>query len=526
MNESMLNRRDVLKISAFGAAALAIPLQQAARGLTVQRMPTSKLPAPYTVPFIKPPVAQRVRYDAATNTDYYRIVQAPAVAKILPGYNTPVFAYNGAVPGPTIVVPQNRRTVVRQINQLPGKHPILGYVPWTSTHLHGAASLPQYDGHASDRTFPGQGKDYVYDNTEPARTLWYHDHGEHHTAENVYFGLAGQYQLTDPQERALPIPKGTYDIPLTLSDAIFGIDGSLLFTQDSRHGLTGDVILVNARPWPVLKVERRKYRFRLLNASVGRGYRLALSTGVPMTVIATDGGLMPAPQQVNELRFGMGERYEVVIDFAQYKIGQRVELRNLGVPNTANYVNTDKVMAFDVTSNATSTANNSVPAQLNPDNLIMQLTPDMASIVRRFEVDREGDIWRIAGMSWDQVVDSGYTAIFANPQPYTAEIWEIENTSDGWFHPVHPHLIDFQILSRNGRPPRPEERGPKDVVYIGEGETVRLITYFGDPRGRYMIHCHHLIHEDHGMMTQFEIGEGGDDPFSVPARPLATMPPL
>ncbi len=526
MNESILNRRDVLKISVLGAAALALPLQQGVQAATVPRMPSSKLPAPYTVPFVKPPVAQRVRYDAETNTDYYRIVQKPAVAKILPGYNTPVFAYNGSVPGPTIIVPQNRRTVVRQINQLPGSHPTMGYVSSTSTHLHGAPSLPQYDGYASDLTFPGQGKDYVYDNTEPARTLWYHDHAAHHTAPNVYFGLAAQYHLTDPQERALPIPKGAYDIPLILSDAIFGTDGSLLFASDTRHGLTGDVILVNARPWPVLKVERRKYRFRLLNACVGRGFRLALSTGVPMTVIATDGGLMPVPQQVTDLRFGMGERYEVVIDFAQYKIGQRVELRNLGVPNTANYINTDKVMAFDVAANAASNANNSVPDQLNPDSMIMQLTPDMASVTRRFEVDRENDVWQIAGMTWREVVDSGYTASFAKPQPYTAEVWEIVNKSDGWFHPVHPHLIDFQILSRNGQPPRPQELGPKDVVYIGEGETVRLLTYFSGPEGRYMIHCHHLIHEDHDMMSQFEVGQGGDDPFSEPPRPIGALPPL
>ena len=124
---------------------------------------------------------------------------------------TPLWGYNGLVPGPTIKAVRDRRTVVRQINGLPLTHPTLGYVPWTSTHLHGSPSEPQYDGYASDLTYPGPGgvgqwKDYVYPNNAEARTLWYHDHGVHHTAENVYMGLAGQYHITDGLEGALAHP--------------------------------------------------------------------------------------------------------------------------------------------------------------------------------------------------------------------------------------------------------------------------------------------------------------------------------
>ena len=142
------------------------------------------------------------------------IRQQAFVGQILPGVNTPLFGYNKLVPGPTIKATRGRKTVVRQINELPATHPTLGYVPWTSTHLHGMPSEPQFDGYAGDNSQPGQWKDYHYPNTCEARTLWYHDHGVHHTAENVYMGLAAQYHLTDDVEAALPIPKGDYDVPL------------------------------------------------------------------------------------------------------------------------------------------------------------------------------------------------------------------------------------------------------------------------------------------------------------------------
>jgi FtsP/CotA-like multicopper oxidase with cupredoxin domain len=88
---------------------------------------------------------------------------------------------------------------------------------------------------------------------------------------------------------------------------------------------------------------------------------------------------------------------------------------------------------------------------------------------------------------------------------------------------VHIHLIDFQILSRNGRAPFAYERGPKDVVYVGEGETVEVLMRFGPHRGRYMVHCHNLPHEDHDMMTQFRVGRKAyewdeNDPIEA-ARP-------
>jgi FtsP/CotA-like multicopper oxidase with cupredoxin domain len=338
-------------------------------------------------------VLQPVTTDAGS--DYYRITQTPFVGEILPGVRTPLWGYNGMVPGPTIKARRGRQTVVRQVNQLPATHPTLGYVPWTSTHLHGMPSKPQYDGYASDVSQPGQWKDYVYPNGSDARTLWYHDHGVHHTAENVYMGLFGQYHLGDAAEEALPIPQGRYDVPLTLSDVTFAEDGSLLWDDNSHSGVFGDVVLVNGRPWPTMQVEQRRYRFRVLNASLSRGYTLGLSNGQPFQVIGTDSGLVAAPQSVPQLRIGMAERYEVVIDFSSSGVGEKLQLLNSGVPNVLDYDNTDKVMQFEVTGPATSTQGNEVPAVLGAPPA-MAVTP-ASSRACGPSTARPGTTWWPAG---------------------------------------------------------------------------------------------------------------------------------
>ena len=190
-----LSRRDLVKLSVLGGAAVALPLERSVSGASAltNRIASSRLPAPFTTPFAVPPLISPVRSDEATGTDFYRITMKPTLVEIVPGLSTQMWGYNGLVPGPTFRIQQGRKTVVRQINNLPPVHPVLKYVPYTSVHLHGSVSLPQYDGYASDITNPGEYKDYHYPNTQHARTLWYHDHGVHHTAENVSMGLAGQY---------------------------------------------------------------------------------------------------------------------------------------------------------------------------------------------------------------------------------------------------------------------------------------------------------------------------------------------
>jgi FtsP/CotA-like multicopper oxidase with cupredoxin domain len=149
-----------------------------------------------------------------------------------------------------------------------------------------------------------------------------------------------------------------------------------------------------------------------------------------------------------------------------------------------------------------------VPTLLDSANAVMALQPHQSLRTRRIRVEKSDvtNEWQLNSETWHDVQDSGYSKVIANPGVNDVEIWEIENKSGGWFHPLHIHLVDFKILSRNGLAAFPYEQGPKDVVYIGENETVRLLMQFGPHKGKYMVHCHNLPHEDHDMMHQFSVG--------------------
>ncbi len=508
-------RRDVLKLGGLGALGVAgmAGVTGLSGGLigakSASRLAEGRMPKPFRTRFVRPPVLRpnrSVRDRDGEWTDYFRVTQRAARAEIAPGLASFVYSYNGTVPGPTINVQQGRRAVVHVDNRLPDVHPYFGQQSTTSVHLHGSASLPQFDGYASDVTAPGLCKDYRYPNFQPARTLWYHDHGVHHTAMNAYAGLYAQYHMHDAAEREL-LPQGEFDVPLTIVDAILDENGNLAYDNE-QSGLWGDIILVNGRPWPVMRVKRRVYRFRVLNASISRSYRFALDTGDPVTMVATDGGLMPRARQVDQWRHAGAERYEVLIDFSKYRPGQRVTLRNLSNDNNRDYDHTDKVMTFQVTDAPFSRRDptwRKLPDLLVPSP-VMRLKESDATRVRRLRLERQGGRWTVNGLTWEDVVNSRFELLVADPKLGATEIWELQNDSGGWFHPLHIHLIDFKILSRNGRAPFDYERGPKDVAYIGENETVRAIMKFGPNRGRYMVHCHNLPHEDHDMMVQFAVG--------------------
>ena len=316
------------------------------------------------------------------------------------------------------------------------------------------------------------------------------------------------------------LPKGAYDIGMTISDAIFAPDGKLAYHDNDFSGLWGDVILVNGQPWPYLEVQRRVYRFRILNASIARSLKLYLSDNSQFAVIGTDGGLMPAPAVVREYRHAGAERYELLIDFARYKAGAVVNLMNRSNRNNKDYDHTNKVMQFRVVATAPANLVGNTMTPRLPVHEIMATPVNEAARTRRFELDHDDvtNVFKINHRTWTDVTDSGYTETLTGgiiPKDGETEIWEWVNNSGGWFHPLHMHLVDFKILSRNGQAAFSYENGPKDVVYIGEDETVRLLVKFHLPEGikggKYMVHCHNLPHEDHDMMQQFAVGEVPDD---------------
>jgi bilirubin oxidase len=306
----------------------------------------------------------------------------------------------------------------------------------------------------------------------------FHDHAVNHTAENVYFGQAGAYILHDAAERSLGLPSGKYDVPLLLSSKQYNNDGSLYFPDGDmanpyREVMYGDIIHVNGQPWPYFNVEPRKYRFRLLDSSITRAFRLYLERDTRVgeklnfTVIGSDSGLLTGPQPTKDLYISMGERWEVIIDFSKYQ-GQNLTLRNTcGVAADEDYKYTDRVMRFVVGKNPV-VDNSRVPSALRA----VPFPKDTRRIDHHFKFDRINGVWKINNVTFSDVRNR----ILARPPRGTVEVWELENAGGG-AHPVHLHLVDFRILKRVGgrNTILPyEAAGLKDVVLLEPGETATV----------------------------------------------------
>ncbi len=527
-----ITRRDTLRLAA-GAAA-SIPLAGAVascsggggggggggdnqtEGSTGRLLQSAAdLPEPGTVPLPVPPVLEPVSSDGSE--DRYLITQRSGEAEIIPGLTTEVWGYEGVFPGPTIVSRSGRRTVVEHRNELP--------VP-VVVHLHGGKTPPEHDGYPTDLILPRSGWDtrgghagdvtegsrvYEYPLEQAAATLWYHDHRMDFTGPQVYKGLAGFHIVHDDEEEALPLPKGDRDVPLMICDRAFDEDGSFLYPARSpdlagepgvdnqyMSGVLGDAILVNGAPWPYMEVANVRYRLRLLNASNARRYELALDPppedGASFTQIGSDGGLLGAPLGHERIEIAPAERFDVVVDFSAYSVGTEVVLVNgYGEGGTA------EVMRFRVTSEATD--DTEVPEVLSD---FRQLTRASAATERRVRFSREGrnthgpgpNLWTINGETFDpERID------FEIPLDST-EVWRLTTNVH---HPVHLHLVRFQVLSRNGGEPGPYDAGWKDTIDLGDQEEAEIIATFSGYPGKYVYHCHNLEHEDMMMMANFGV---------------------
>ena len=529
------SRRNILKMGTIGSIFLLC-------GGTLQKAAQSQQGAglePFKRLLPIPPTLKPVRSDATT--DYYEITLRKQFSEIIPGTRTEIWGYNGIAPGPTIRQrgsinsKERRKSVVRFINKL-GNDDRGKLIP-TVVHLHGLSSPPQYDGYTMDLIPPESFKDYEYLNDHAAGTFWYHDHTMDATARNIEAGLAGFYIVEDELERSLALPKGDYDIPLILQTKRFTTAGKIVFNNGTPKDLLGDISLVNGVPSPRLEVANCKYRFRLLNASATRHYLLALSRSADrltedevLTIISSDAGFLSKPVSLispqQALPLAIAERYSAIIDFAKYPVGSSVYLHSISQGNLASTVSesasSQAIMKFKVVR--TVVENSRIPDRLCS---IEPLKITTKTPRRTFTFERgKNDRWLINQKEWD--IDR----IDANPKPGDTEIWTLINPNKDTFHPVHLHVAEAQLLDRNGRPPELFERGWKDVFLLGSEEKLRIAVRFktGSDRdlvGKFMMHCHQLIHEDRGMMSQFEIGRGGLDPISTaPAQPISKIRPF
>ncbi|OQS12956.1 copper oxidase [Nocardia donostiensis] len=519
-----LSRRTVLRIGGFTVAGVAFSNLLAACGIdsggsnnstqgSAGRLLKSQvdLPEAFRTPLPIPPVLQPVRTD--DEADYYEITQKVGHAAILAGMSTQIWGYEGIFPGPTVVSRRGRRTVVTHRNELP--------VPVT-VHLHGSKTAPEHDGYPTDLIMPPEGvstrtghggmttsgsKDYIYEMDQPAATLWYHDHRMDFTGPQVYRGLAGFHLVHDDIEESLGLPSGERDIPLMILDRAFAEDGSFLYpsvdptltgtpgvTADYMSGVLGDCILVNGAAWPVLEVAAVKYRFRILNASNARRYRLKLDGGPKFTQIGSDLGLLSQPIEHDEIDIAQAERFDVIVDFSQHDIGDEITMVNeRGEGGTAD------VMRFVVTSRESDTS--VIPSRLA--DLETLSTRDVVA-EREFVFARGGaqahgmSLWTVNGEPFST------ETIVARPELGTVEKWTIR--AQNVEHPFHIHLAPFQVISRDGNDdPGRYNHGWKDTVNLDNGGRVEFLIRFDGYRGKYVFHCHNLEHEDMMMMANFEV---------------------
>jgi spore coat protein A, manganese oxidase len=479
-----------------------------------------------------------------------------------------MWGYNGMWPGPTFEVRRGEPLLVKWSNHLPMRHflpvdPTIhgseAGVPEvrTVTHVHGAQVLPDSDGYP-DAWVTSDGKagsvaaadPARYPNDQAATTLWYHDHALGITRLNVYAGLAGCYLIRDAEEDALNLPSGAYEIPLLIQDRKFGVDGSLLYPppKNGTHPMWmqeffGDTICVNGKAAPFLEVEPRKYRFRLINGSNSRFYHLTLAPAdaagkrnggpadaPPFRQIGSDGGLLPAPLSTHYLIFSPGERFDLVIDFSDFQ-GQNFALINDAPAPYARggEIVPSDVMLFKVTKPLAGKDTSSLPetlvpwTPLNPAHAVRERTLALT------EMDRPSDGYTMIGLLGQKHWDDPITE---DPKAGSMEIWSFANAT-GDVHPMHLHLVQFQVLNRQafdvktymqtgkmvygGIPMAPEsnERPAwKDTIKTYAGYVTRVIAKFDLPAGtqvkhgdefRYVWHCHVLEHEDNEMMRPYKI---------------------
>ena len=447
----------------------------------------------------------------------------------------------------------------------PSNYPASG-VPIV-THLHGGHTesasdgLPEYwftPGFA--QTGPGWVKEtYSYDNDQRAATLWYHDHALGITRLNVYAGMAGFYLLRDERDTGLPdnpigLPAGPYEVPIVIQDRMFTADGQLYYPSEPEiegapdpsvlPEFFGDHILVNGQAWPVMDVEPTVYRLRMLNGSDSRFYNLRIAGGPQINQIGTDTGLLYAPVALDQLGLGPGERADVVVDFSQYANQTLILRNNARSPfpkgDVVNPLTTGQIMAFRVGSNAQ--VQNQIPNTLLESPIAPLVQSGATRKLLLFEGEDEyGRLQPMLGTADDGAImwDEPTTEL---PQLNDAEVWEIVNSTED-AHPIHLHLVSFQVLSRQkfkadqdtasgvlddirllgqAKPPAANEAGWKDTVQMFPGEVTRIIAKFDRP-GEYVWHCHILSHEDHEMMRRFFVLEPTNLLAGVPEPSAVVM---
>jgi FtsP/CotA-like multicopper oxidase with cupredoxin domain len=419
------------------------------------------------------------------------LVAAPTRLSLVSGKMTEVYAYNDQIPGPTLEVHEGDHVIVHFQNHLPEP---------TTVHWHGIHLPANMDGSPLDPVLPGGTYDYVF--TIPpgtAGTYWYHPHPHMRTGFQVAMGLYGAILVRSAHD---PLPASLPEKLLILTDNRFRADGALDIDPghhghpspiDEANGREGNDLFVNGQVRPTVAIRSGEVqRWRILNASAARYYRLALP-GHTFLHVGSDGGLFERPVARSEILLAPSERVEVLVQGSGAPGSQSV-LQTLPydryVPQTRpKDWDQPRVLLTLEYSTDPPVAPPAIPATLRP---VPPLDPATATATR-LVVLFQGFI---NGKLFDE-----HRVDVAAPLGAT-EIWQVENPL-GMDHPFHLHGFQFQVLDRNGVPePFPAW---KDTVNVPKGELARFIVQYTDYPGQWMFHCHILDHEDHGMMGILQV---------------------
>ncbi len=403
------------------------------------------------------------------------LTEAPATVNIGGGIMSSVWAYNGSLPGPTVVASRGSTASINLVNGLSQE---------TITHWHGMIVDGLNDGHPKYAIAPGATYPYNFTINQRAALNWYHPHPHMLTNEQVAMGLAGAFIVRDTEEGNLGLPSGNYEVPLVVRDASFDSSYNMIFRSGG-----GDTPMVNGTLNPYLNVDTARYRFRVLSGAQNRIFGLALSNGASFTLIGNDGGLLETSVSLTQIDLAIAERADIIIDFRGYPVGTSIMLKDLRTGWD--------LLEFRVTRTVTDTG--TTPTTLST-------ITKLSNPVRTRDFKFEG-MSKINGKVYD-INRIDFQVPFGD-----TELWRF-TTKGAAPHPVHIHGASFQIQSRTGGRGQlfPWESGWKDTVLLDDGETIEILIRFdhfrsvgGDGKGLYLIHCHRLEHEDNGMMSNFEV---------------------
>lgn len=422
-----------------------------------------------------PPILQHDRIDG--NKIYYTIEAQKGKTEIFKGMETETLGYNGSFLGPVIPLQKGQTAYFTLKNKLDEE---------TTFHWHGLIIDGDGDGGPHEVIEAGEEKEITFDVIQNRATLWFHPHPLGKTAKQVYEGLAGLIYIED--DLTDPFEYGENDFPLIFQDRIFTEDKQLDYNYALHpDGTVGDTLLINGTIHPKLTVKPEKVRLRLLNGSHKRDYTFQLSNGASFEQIASDGGLLNEPLEMDEIKLTPAERAEIIIDFSKIK-GEVALVDHNGT----------LLMPFHIEGEKEKVK----PSELKTLNKV-----EITDEEKNLEVSKEivlsghGHHVTINGKKFDpDRID--FTQALGK-----TEIWEVYNVKDkmgGMLHPFHIHGTQFKVISLNGKEPTATLQGYKDTIDLQPGDRAKLAVTFEKP-GVYMYHCHILEHEENGMMGQVKV---------------------